>query len=79
MDDLVNKLKTLIKVEESKKVDTQEMYKRLFKYMILWIIIALAANYVPSSQLSTSEIIIIATIGAIAFAILDMYIPALVC
>ena len=79
MDDLVNKLKTLIKVEESKKVDTQEMYKRLFKYIILWIIIALAANYVPSNQLSTSEIIIIATIGAISFYILDMYIPALVC
>ena len=79
MDNLVNRLKAFVKIEESKKVDTQEMYKRLFKYIILWIVIALAANYVPSNQLSTSEIIIIATIGAIAFAILDMYIPALVC
>lgn len=79
MDSLINKLKVLAKVEESKKVDTQEMYKRLFKYMILWIIIALAVNYIPSMQIKTSEIIIIASIGAITFAILDMYIPAVTC
>ncbi len=81
MDDLMNRLENLFKIKESKESETsqQEMYKRMFKYIIQWIIIALAANYVPSKQLKTSEIIIIATIGAITFAILDMYIPAITC
>lgn len=86
MDDLMNKLENLFKIKESKteKSKEQEIYKRLFKYVILWIVIALAANYVPSrltesNQLKTSEIVIIATIGAITFAILDMYIPAISC
>lgn len=70
MDDLM---------KQFEKTSKLEVYKRMFKYIIQWIIIALATSYLPSKQLKTSEIIIIATIGTISFAILDIYIPSVSC
>jgi hypothetical protein len=50
-----------------------DLLKRGIKYILLALIIALSTIWVPSQKLQTKEIFIIATIGAVAFAILDIY------
>ncbi len=52
------------------------MIKRALKYIIHALILYMAAKFVPSRDLSLREVTIIAAIGSVTFAILDMYYPA---
>nr|QBK88884.1 MAG: uncharacterized protein LCMiAC01_05660 [Mimivirus LCMiAC01] len=54
-----------------------ERIKKTIKYLMQLVIIFLAAKYIPSTKLSLKDITIIAMIGAITFAILDMFSPCL--
>lgn len=58
------------------KINRDELFRRTIKYLLMAFILALSIKYIPSNTLSNSEIIIITTIGIIAFTILDLYCPA---
>ena len=53
-----------------------EYLKRGLKYILEWLVIVLAARLIPKQALEYKEIFMIAAIGAIAFAILDIYSPS---
>jgi len=54
-----------------------ELIKKAVKYLMQLVVIFLAAKYIPSTKLTLKDITIIAMIGAITFAILDMFSPCL--
>lgn len=58
-------------------LDVVEIIKRILKYLIEGIAVALAAYYVPQGKqkLSMDSICIISITAAATFAILDMYTP----
>lgn len=51
------------------------MLKRAMKYVIMTLAIFLAIKYIPVNKLEQRDAIMIAIIGAIVFALLDMYSP----
>lgn len=53
-----------------------ETVKRALKYVIMFLVLIAALKYIPQSPLTWTEILIISIIGVIAFAILDMFMPA---
>jgi hypothetical protein len=56
--------------------DWIELIKRIFKYLIYGLVVAIAAKYIPAQKLTTREIVMISIIASITFAILDMYTPS---
>lgn len=58
------------------KLETTEVIKRAFKYLIEGLVIAIAAKYIPKQELKLNEILMIAITGAAVFAILDLFAPA---
>ena len=60
-------------------VHIKERIKRVFKYLVHWMALLLALQFVPGEtrQLEWSEILIISTIGSIVFAVLDIYSPSI--
>lgn len=63
-------------VDYSQENRKNDMLRRAIKYIVMSIAFAIALKYVPSQKMSMNEIIILVTIGASIFAILDMYCPA---
>jgi hypothetical protein len=51
--------------------------KNLFKYLLIGLIVAIAARYIPKMIITNEEIIIIGSIASITYAILDMYLPTI--
>lgn len=58
--------------EESSKT------KNLIKYLLIGLIVGLAARYIPTQTIDNQEVVMIGSIAAIVFAILDMYAPSIV-
>jgi hypothetical protein len=58
------------------KINKNETVKRALKYLIEWFAISLALKFIPSQKVDLKEIIMVAIVGAIVFALLDMYSPA---
>ena len=56
-------------------IDTQEIIKKVLKYFIEGLAVAVAAFAIPNRKLKLEEIIAIAMSGAATFAVLDMYAP----
>ncbi len=61
----------------NKSSKTNEFLKRLFKYIVEFLIVAASLKYVPQTTLETTDIVKISIIAVVAFAILDMYYPAI--
>lgn len=57
-------------------IDWKSSGKKLFKYLFIAIIIGLAIRYIPKDKPSLREIAMISIIGAVAFALLDTYVPS---
>jgi ABC-type Co2+ transport system permease subunit len=57
--------------------DINELIKRIFKYLIEGLIVAIAAFAIPKRSLNLEEIALLALTAAATFAILDTYIPAM--
>lgn len=54
-------------------------YQKLFKYLIMFIIVVLAVNYAPLISDSEEHYgLIVGFIASISFAILDIYSPSIV-
>jgi ABC-type Co2+ transport system permease subunit len=57
--------------------DVAEIIKRVIKYLIEGLMVAIAAFAIPKRSLNMEEIALIALTAAATFAILDTYIPAM--
>ena len=58
-------------------LDVQEIMKRVIKYVIEGILVAIAAFVIPQRTLKTDEIMLIALTAAATFSVLDTYVPSL--
>lgn len=59
-------------------MDNSNSYRKVVKYIIMFLSVFLAVKYVPNIQQSYEDILKIACISAVAFVILDMYSPNIV-
>lgn len=57
--------------------DITELIKRVVKYMIEGLMVAIAAFAIPKRSLNLEEIAMLALTAAATFAILDTYIPSM--
>ncbi|MBA42437.1 MAG: hypothetical protein CMF62_00320 [Magnetococcales bacterium] len=56
-------------------MDTNEIAKRVIKYLVEWLAIAIAAKFIPNQNIDVVEIVMISLVGATTFALLDMFAP----
>lgn len=57
-------------------VDINEIMKRVLKYLIEGIFVAIAAYTIPKGKLQLEEVLVIGLMGACTFAVLDVFVPA---
>jgi ABC-type Co2+ transport system permease subunit len=57
--------------------DITELIKRIVKYLIEGLMVAIAAFAIPKRSLNLEEIALIALTAAATFAILDTYLPTM--
>jgi ABC-type Co2+ transport system permease subunit len=58
-------------------IDISEIIKRIIKYLVEGIMVAIDAYAIPKRSLNVEEIILIALTAAATFSILDTYIPSM--
>lgn len=58
-------------------LDAQEIIKRIIKYLVEGLMVAIAAFAIPKVSLKLDEIGLIALTAAATFSILDTYVPSL--
>lgn len=58
-------------------VNMNELVKRIVKYLVEGLMVAIAAYAIPKRSLNIEEIILIALTAAATFSILDTYIPVM--
>jgi ABC-type Co2+ transport system permease subunit len=58
-------------------INISELVKRLIKYLVEGLMVAIAAYAIPKRSLNVEEIVLIALTGAATFSILDTYLPAM--
>jgi ABC-type Co2+ transport system permease subunit len=57
--------------------DITELIKRIIKYLIEGLMVAIAAYAIPKRSLNLEEIALLALTAAATFAILDTYVPSM--
>lgn len=57
--------------------DIAELVKRVIKYLVEGLMVAIAAYAIPKRSLNVEEIALIALTAAATFSILDTYIPSI--
>ncbi len=57
--------------------DVTEIVKRIVKYLIEGLMVAIAAYAIPKASLKLEEIALLALTAAATFSILDTYVPAI--
>ena len=57
--------------------DISELVKRIIKYLVEGLMVAIAAFAIPKRSLNIEEIALIALTAAATFSILDTYIPSM--
>jgi len=58
-------------------INISELVKRVIKYLVEGLMVAIAAYAIPKRSLNIEEIILIALTAAATFSILDTYIPSM--
>jgi len=58
-------------------INIQDIIRRVLKYIVEGIMVALAAYAIPEKQLNITEVMMIALTAAATFSILDTYVPSL--
>jgi ABC-type Co2+ transport system permease subunit len=58
-------------------INVGELIKRIVKYLVEGLMVAIAAYAIPKRSLNIEEIILIALTAAATFSILDTYIPSM--
>ena len=57
--------------------DVSELIKRIIKYLVMGLMIAIVAFAIPKRSLNLEEIAFLALTAAATFSILDTYLPSL--
>lgn len=57
-------------------ININEVIKRILKYIVEGIFVAIAAYTIPKGKLQLEEVIVIGLMGACTFAVLDVFVPA---
>jgi ABC-type Co2+ transport system permease subunit len=58
-------------------VNVSELVKRIIKYLVEGLMVAIAAYAIPKRSLNMEEIVLIALTAAATFSILDTYVPSM--
>jgi ABC-type Co2+ transport system permease subunit len=58
-------------------IDVGELVKRIIKYLVEGLMVAIAAYAIPKRSLNMEEIALIALTAAATFSILDTYVPTM--
>ena len=58
-------------------INIGELVKRIIKYLVEGLMVAIAAYAIPKRSLNIEEIVFIALTAAATFSILDSYIPSM--
>jgi ABC-type Co2+ transport system permease subunit len=58
-------------------MDFTELLKRVVKYLVEGVMVALAAYSIPKKSLNLDEVALIALTAAATFSILDTYVPSM--
>ena len=58
-------------------INIGELIKRVIKYLVEGLMVAIAAYAIPKRSLNIEEIILIALTAAATFSILDTYVPSM--
>jgi ABC-type Co2+ transport system permease subunit len=58
-------------------MDVSELLKRVVKYLVEGVMVALAAYSIPKKSLNLDEVALIALTAAATFSILDTYVPSM--
>ena len=58
-------------------VNFQEVLKRIIKYLVEGLMVAIACYAIPKASMNVDEIGYIALVAAATFSILDTYIPSM--
>jgi ABC-type Co2+ transport system permease subunit len=58
-------------------INVSELVKRIIKYLVQGLMVAIAAFAIPKRSMNVEEIILIALTAAATFSILDTYIPSM--
>jgi ABC-type Co2+ transport system permease subunit len=58
------------------QLDLGELTKRIIKYLVEGLIIAIAAYAIPKKSLNVEEIVVIGLTAAATFAVLDVFLPS---
>jgi ABC-type Co2+ transport system permease subunit len=58
-------------------INVAELVKRVIKYLVEGLMVAIAAYAIPKRSLNMEEIILIALTAAATFSILDTYVPSM--
>jgi len=57
--------------------DFNELIKRIIKYLVMGLVIAIISLLVPRKALNLEEIVVISLTGAASFAVLDTFVPSI--
>ena len=57
--------------------DLAELIKRVIKYLVMGLIIAVVSIVIPKKSLNVEEIVILALSAAATFSILDVFLPTI--
>ena len=57
--------------------DVQELIRRIVKYLVEGLMVAIAAYAIPKKSMNLEEIALLALVAAATFSILDTYIPSM--
>jgi len=58
-------------------INVGELVKRIIKYLVEGLMVAIAAYAIPKRSLNMEEIVLLALTAAATFSILDTYIPSM--
>jgi ABC-type Co2+ transport system permease subunit len=58
-------------------LNVAELVKRIIKYLVEGLMVAIAAYAIPKRSLNIEEIVLIALTAAATFSILDTYVPSM--
>jgi ABC-type Co2+ transport system permease subunit len=58
-------------------INVGELIKRVIKYLVQGLMVAIAAYAIPKRSLNVEEIVLLALTAAATFSILDTYVPSM--
>jgi hypothetical protein len=65
-------------MENSLRVQDPDRKKKLIKYLLFGLVVAISLRYIPTNRINNKEILMIAAIASISFGIIDIVSPSIV-